>query len=133
MLISEFSRATGLSRDTVRFYVRLGLLRPEAGQKGGRNPYQLFTREDLEAAESIQIGQALGMSLKELAAMELERRDGRLPRDRLTTILSEQLERLDAKAAELQRIRKYVRAKLDWLSSDQSGPRPTLNRGDGRT
>ena len=35
MLISEFARATGLSTDTVRFYVRRGLLKPLAGSKGG--------------------------------------------------------------------------------------------------
>jgi MerR family regulatory protein len=34
MLISEFARAAGLSRDTVRFYVRRGLLAPLAGNKG---------------------------------------------------------------------------------------------------
>ncbi len=34
MLISEFARTSGLSRDTVRFYVRLGLLRPETNGKG---------------------------------------------------------------------------------------------------
>ncbi len=31
MLIQEFCRATGLTRDTVRFYVRQGLLAPTIG------------------------------------------------------------------------------------------------------
>jgi MerR family transcriptional regulator, copper efflux regulator len=41
MLISEFTRATGLSRDTVRFYVRRGLLAPLAGNKGGSSLCQV--------------------------------------------------------------------------------------------
>jgi hypothetical protein len=36
MLISEFARITGLTRDTVRFYARRGLLQPETNDKGGR-------------------------------------------------------------------------------------------------
>jgi len=34
MLISEFARVTGLTRDTVRFYARLGLLQPPTNVKG---------------------------------------------------------------------------------------------------
>jgi MerR family transcriptional regulator, copper efflux regulator len=41
MLISEFARAAGLSRDTVRFYVRRGLLAPLAGNKGGSSLCQV--------------------------------------------------------------------------------------------
>jgi len=33
MLISEFARDTGLPRDTVRFYARLGLLQPKTNGK----------------------------------------------------------------------------------------------------
>ena len=42
MLISEFARRTALSVDTVRYYVRAGLMTPQQGTRGGRNPYQEF-------------------------------------------------------------------------------------------
>ncbi len=52
MLISEFARATGLSRDTVRFYVRLGLLQTQATEKrGGRRPYQVFFRQGCSGSQ----------------------------------------------------------------------------------
>ena len=60
MLISEFARATGLSPETVRYYVRRNLLRPQLSTKGGRNPYQLFTDADVRIAGLIRLGQALG-------------------------------------------------------------------------
>ncbi len=47
MRISEVSRRTGLSRAAVRFYVRPGLLKPKAGAKGGSNPHQVFSDEDV--------------------------------------------------------------------------------------
>ena len=57
MLISEFAIAAGLSRDTIRFYVRLGLLQPQTTAKGGRRPYQLFSAEDVQAARIFRIAQ----------------------------------------------------------------------------
>jgi MerR family copper efflux transcriptional regulator len=77
MQISEFSQRTGLSRDTVRFYVRLGLFKPKTSAKGGSNPYQVFSDEDVQLAEVIRISQALGMSLKEIGALSQARREGR--------------------------------------------------------
>jgi MerR family copper efflux transcriptional regulator len=100
MLISDFAGATGLSRDTVRFYVRLGLLRPRTSDKGGRHPYHFFTAEDVQTAEVIRVGQSLGLSLKEIAALDTERRESGITGERLIEILSGQLAGLEAKARE---------------------------------
>ena len=63
MLISDFAKATGLSPDTIRFYIRRGLITPETGSKGGRNPYQIFSAEHVREARLIRMAQSLGMSL----------------------------------------------------------------------
>lgn len=124
MLISEFARATGLTRDTVRFYARLGLLQPKASGKGGRHPYSVFTEKDIQAAEVIRISQSLGMSLKEIAAFTEERLKGRLTSKRRVEIMSAQLVSLEAKATELQVMISYVRAKIDWLNFGEQGQQP---------
>jgi MerR family copper efflux transcriptional regulator len=124
MLISEFARATGLTRDTVRFYARLGLLQPRTNGKGGRHPYSVFTEKDIQAAEVIRISQSLGMSLKEIAAFAEERLKGRLTSKRRVEIMSAQLVSLEAKAAELQVMISYVRAKIDWLNFGEQGQQP---------
>src|ERR1700688_3219840 len=124
MLISEFARLTGLARDTVRFYARLGLLRPQTNRKGGRHPYSVFTDTDVRAPEIIRISQSLGMSLKEIAAFNEERREGHLTCERRVEIMSAQLVRLEAKATELEMMISYVRAKIDWLKGGQQGPEP---------
>ena len=126
MLISEFSRKAGLSRETVRFYVRLGLLHPLTTQKGGRNPYQQFREADLAIAELTRIGQALGLSLKEIAALMERRRKGNLPLKGRIELMRAQLAQLDDKAIELERLRAYVRAKIDWQEHGEIGPEPTL-------
>ena len=124
MLISEFARVTGRPRDTVRFYARLGLLQPKTTGKGGRHPYNDFTDKDIQAAEMIRIAQSLGMSLKEIATINEERRKGRLTNERRVQIMSAQLVGLEAKAAELEVMISYVRAKIDWLKGGQQGPEP---------
>jgi MerR family copper efflux transcriptional regulator len=124
MLISEFARVTGLTRDTVRFYARLGLLHPKTNGKGGRHQYSVFTDKDIQAAEVIRISQSLGMSLKEIAAFNEERRKGRLTSERRVEIMSVQLVSLEAKASELEVMICYVRAKIDWLKGAQQGPEP---------
>jgi DNA-binding transcriptional MerR regulator len=124
MLISEFARRAGLTPDTVRFYVRLGLLRPEAGAKGGQRPYQIFTAEHLQAAMIIRTAQSLGMSLKEIAAISQERRAGRMTRERSVEVLSAQFGRLERKAAELIAMKGYLTAKIAWLKGGEKGPPP---------
>ena len=124
MLISEFARLSGLTRDTVRFYARLGLLRPKTNGKGGRHPYSVFTENDSQAAEAIRIAQSLGMSLKEIAALDEERRNGEFTCQRGIEVMSAQLVRLEAKATELEMMISYVRAKIDWMIGGKQGRQP---------
>ncbi len=128
MLISEFAREAGLSTDTVRFYVRRGLLNPQTDGKGGRNPYQVFTDEHVRDARIIRLAQSLGMSLKEIAEIGKEHREGRITRERSIAIMSTQLERLETKASELQAMGNYLRAKIKWLKGGEKGPEPDFGR-----
>ncbi len=130
MLISEFARATGLTTDTVRFYVRLGLLRPGAGAVGGRAAYQVFTGQDVRAAKLIRLSQAAGLSLKEIAALGGERRAGRMTAERRMGVVRAQIGKLDAKVSELRSMADYLRAKLDWMAGGERGaePEPTFAR-----
>ena len=45
--ILEFSRLTGITRDNLRFYDRIGLLKPEIR---GKNGYRYYTRHQLGSA-----------------------------------------------------------------------------------
>jgi MerR family transcriptional regulator, copper efflux regulator len=127
MLISEFARAAGLTPDTVRFYVRRGLLKPLAGTKGGSNPYQVFTDEHVQTARLISMGQSLGFSLREIEALNVEHRQKRITPARGAEILRGQLVRLEEKAAHLHAMIGYIRAKLAWIEGGEAGPEPNFN------
>ena len=126
MLISEFVRRTGLAGETVRYYVRFGLLQPQATNKGGSHPYLMFTNDDVHSADVIRVGQALGLSLREIAELRKARRSGDLPRKKRIALMKDQLARLEVKSAELERLKTYVRAKIIWQQGGEKGDEPTL-------
>lgn len=115
MLIGEFAARAGLSQDTVRFYIRKGLLRPEIGARGGRNPYQIFSERDVSTALMIRFAQSLGMPLKEVAGIASELLDDGLGPEREIDIIDAQIEKLERKAADLAQLLGYLRAKRDWM------------------
>jgi MerR family copper efflux transcriptional regulator len=124
MLISEFARATGLTPDTIRFYVRRGLLKPETSGKGGSNPYQFFTAEHVQTARIIRFAQSLGFSLREIATLNGEYQAGAITQARSAEILRQQLARLEEKAVHLNEMIAYLRAKLEWMNAAGDGPEP---------
>lgn len=126
MQISDFARAAGLSADTVRFYVRSGLLRPRAGRRGGANPYQEFSAADLQTARLIRMAKSFGFTLREIAALNDEYQSAGIGPARQAAILRERLAALEARARELAVVASYLRAKLAWLDAGGVGPEPGL-------
>ena len=124
MLISDFARRAGMSIDTVRFYIRKGLLAPATGAKGGSNPYQIFTEAHLEGARIIRMAQGLGFSLREIAALAAEYHAGGITPERGLALMRAQLARLEEKAAQLNAMVDYTRAKVAWLENGQQGAEP---------
>lgn len=124
MLIGEFARRTGLSQDTIRFYVRKGLLAPETSVKGGRNPYQIFSEREVATARMIRFTQALGLPLKEVAEAIRELQAEGISAEREAELLEGQILRLEKKAEELAALIGYLRAKRDWVSGARSGEAP---------
>ena len=127
MLISEFAKATGLTSDTVRFYVRRGLLTPQTGGRGGSNPYQIFTKEHVDTARMIRLCQSLGFTLREIAALNDEYRSTGINKKRAREIFEVQMARLEQKSAQLDAMMAYMRAKLAWIESGSKGAEPAFS------
>ena len=124
MLIGEFAARTGLSQDTIRFYVRKGLIAPETGVKGGRNPYQIFSERDASTARMIRFAQSIGLPLREIATIAAELRRQGLTPAREVELMDEALARLERKAAELAELTDYLRQKRDWVARGRPGDEP---------
>ena len=65
MLIGELSKKTGLSKDTIRFYEKMGLITASDRQAGTRI-YKEFAEETADRLLMINQGKKLGFKLKEI-------------------------------------------------------------------
>lgn len=127
MWMAEFCRRAGLTRDAVRFYVRLGLLNPSVD---GGNRYQCFEDADVERVALVRTAQQLGFTLRQIVALSREFDAGGLNARRKLALMREQLAMLDAQAARLRAMREYVRAKIAWIENGEQG-RPPFYRAAG--
>lgn len=125
MLIAEFCRQTGLSRDAVRLYVKLDLIRPTVGAHGD-NRYRRFATTDIERALVIRTAQQLGFTLRQIVALNREYDAGALDMQRKLAVMQAQLKAVEAQAKRIRHLRKYVRAKIAWLESGECGAEPVL-------
>jgi DNA-binding transcriptional MerR regulator len=86
----------------------------------------MFTQDDVHSADVIRVGQTLGLSLREIGDLREARRRGDLPLTDRIAMMKDQLAKLEAKAAELERLQAYVRAKIAWQESGEKSAEPQL-------
>lgn len=128
MQIAAFCTATGLSRDTVRFYLKRGLLAPTFNAANG---YADFDQAQVERALVIKTSQALGFTLKEIATLSAEWEAVGDDVQWQLRLMHERLAALDAQARKLRALRSYFAAKIRWLEAGAEAPHPQLPRSLG--
>ncbi len=107
--IGELARAAGVSRDTLRYYERLGLL-PRAHRSGGG--YRLFDRSAADRIAFIRKAQALGLTLEEVREVLHIAADGTAPCKHVRAALSARLSEVDTRIQELRSLRSTLARAL---------------------
>lgn len=125
MLIAEFCRRTELTRDAVRLYVKLELIKPLAGATGS-NRYQQFNDSDVDRAALIKVGQQLGFTLKQISALSREYEAGGMDRARRLAVMQAQWAQVQEKAAQLDTLQTYLQAKIVWIEGGEKGEEPSF-------
>lgn len=125
MLIKQFCEATGLPRDTVRFYVKRGLLKPTIGSASG-NRYQHFDAAQVERAILIRSAQGLGFTLRQIAELAKDYEHEAFSVEDKAGVLRAQLAQITARERDLREMRRYLEAKLRWLEAGASGAQPAF-------
>ena len=106
MLIGELSRRSGLSHDTLRYYVKLGLL--EAGAPGtGNNAYRHYGEAAAQRIEQISLLKQCGFTLREIKGLLLPDAQRNVC-DALPGQLDTKLAALDARMAQLATYRAVL-------------------------
>ncbi|MDR2106276.1 MAG: MerR family transcriptional regulator [Coriobacteriales bacterium] len=108
--IEEAAQFLGISKDTLRYYDRIGLVCPTRGE----NRYRSYTDRDLELLMNAQVMKYAGFTLKEIGlALDLI---GRLGRE-TPELHCEVAELIRAKKAEVDERRERLQ-KISWLLAE---------------
>jgi MerR family transcriptional regulator, copper efflux regulator len=108
MLIGEFARRIGTSADTIRFYEKVGFFSRARSDNG----YRVYTDDDVETAELIASGKAMGFSLREIRAFLEEMERGVLDHGAAQRSLREKVRVIDARIAALEKARQLVEQQI---------------------
>lgn len=115
MLIGELATRSGCTRDTIRFYEKMGLIVGQEGN-GGTNNYKQYDQQMLERLLLIQQAKRLGFTLSEIKGLAEAWETSALSRKQKSEIFQAKMTVIDERIAELKQIKQYLRRKLDALA-----------------
>ncbi len=102
MLIHEVAAHTGVSAKTIRYYEAVRLLPPA---QRGSNKYRHYTSADVDRLRLVAGARSIGFSLTDIATILAARDGGQAPCGHVLTILTEHLDALDRRLADLVALR----------------------------
>lgn len=74
--VKDLAKECGVSGDCVRFYTKIGLLRPLRDPENG---YKLFSEQDVRRLKFIRTAKRLGFTLNEIEKIMEAHDDGKVP------------------------------------------------------
>ncbi|MBD0690978.1 MerR family transcriptional regulator [Streptomyces sp. CBMA123] len=133
MRIGELARRTGVSRDTLRFYEKVGLLDGERLANG----YRDFPPEAVTWLHYVRVAQGLGLTLAEIARHGAELRDAPDSAEALSALFEERIRTIDRRMAELAALRAELAARVGTdcplrVGGASSPPGPAMEPRSGR-
>ena len=114
MKIGELAAQSGLSRDTLRFYEKRGLLRPRRSDNG----YRDYAPEALDWLRYLRTAQSLGFSLTEIEADLPLLAEGEAAAPALRDALQRKLAELDVRISALKALREELAQRLSEPMAD---------------
>ena len=117
MLIGELSRQTGLSKDTIRFYEKNGLIQ-SGKRKAGSRIYREYSTGVIERLGMIRQGKALGFTLSEIRELAEAWEGGNLSPQEQVKVITDKLDEIKGKIGHLQEMESYLAVKLDRLTAE---------------
>ncbi|MEM6525529.1 MAG: MerR family transcriptional regulator [Bacteroidota bacterium] len=107
MLIGELSEDSGLSRDTIRWYEKIGLINGENMTRDSNN-YRIYDDEVLEKLILIRRSKSFGFSLKEIKGMLMLVESENLNCTSTIPMIDAKLDVLEEKITGLQNVRRKL-------------------------
>jgi len=118
--VSEVSKSANVTADTVRHYVRIGLLSPSRSPING---YKIFSQEDITRVKFICQAKGLGFTLKDINKILNHSGKGESPCPIVRKIIQQRIEENKVKLAELVGLQNRMeRALTKWEEMPDGEP-----------
>lgn len=105
MLITEAARQAGVRAATLRYYERIGLVRPGARRASG---YREYTADDIRVVRFIRRAQELGLSLDDAKQLLALRRVRPAQRGAVRAVAARRLDDVEQRIADLTRVKRAL-------------------------
>ena len=105
MKISELEKVTGISRHTLRFYEREGLL---FGVSRSENNYRVYSEEAVDQVKTVCHLKDMGFTLSEIRDLLIAIRADSIDCETAARFVADKKEQLERKISELQGIRSLL-------------------------
>lgn len=122
MLIGELAQKTGLSKDTIRFYEKMGLIEAKERQAGTRT-YMEFSPEMVERVVIITQGKSLGFTLNEIKHLIETWGNVSIPLPEKLKVIARKLDEITEKMRQLEEIKTYLIAKRNRIIQESGNLR----------
>jgi MerR family copper efflux transcriptional regulator len=109
MQIGELAERTGVSRDTLRYYEKRGLIRAYRRPNG----YRHYPEAALFVLDYVQMAQRLGFTLSEIEAEIPGLSAEGITGERIDQILRSKIEVIDRRIADLTSLRDALEARVE--------------------
>jgi DNA-binding transcriptional MerR regulator len=110
MSIGQVANATGVATTALRYYERVGILKPTLRSQAG---YRLYGRLALEQLEFIRAAQAAGFTLDDVRVLvELDGGQGRERKAEVREVIQKRLVEVKQRMNDLRRVRAALGAAL---------------------
>jgi DNA-binding transcriptional MerR regulator len=119
MTVDELSRRTGVAANTIRYYTRIGLLRPDRHPANG---YRLFDEADVKRLVFIGKAKRLGISLSEIRSLIRTAEGGGSTCALVRTIVAERAVEVRRQIADLEALHHDMNVALVAWKELPDGP-----------
>ncbi|WP_373653342.1 MerR family transcriptional regulator [Schlesneria sp. DSM 10557] len=115
--IGALAKEAQIGVETVRFYERQGLLEPPQRKGSG---YRQYDEQTVQLLQFIRRAKQLGFTLKEIKSLIALQSDVAAPRSEIRRQSLQKIAEIDAKIADLQRMRSDLKSLIDQCHGDGS-------------
>ena len=119
MKVAELAKSLGTTADTVRYYTRLGLLKPAKSVNG----YKLYSNKEVSRLKFILSARNLGFSVADIKEIINESEDGKSACPLVRSLIKERLEETEKQFQAMLALRgKMSSALSQWEEMEDKAP-----------